>query len=176
MFAIIKTGGKQYRVKGGDIIHVERLTGKAGEKIKFEEVLSTSDGKTTKIGAPTLSGAYVTAQYLGEEKADKVIIFKKKRRHNYRRKKGHRQILTALQITSITVDGKTIEPENFKPAKKAVRTAPTKESKARSAEKAAAKPAKAAKPAAEKAEKKTAAKKPAAKKSAAKPAAKKSKE
>lgn len=172
MFAIIKTGGKQYRVKGGDIIHVERLSGKEGEKIKFEEVLSTSDGKTTKIGAPTLSGAYVTAQYLGEEKADKVIIFKKKRRHNYRRKKGHRQILTALQITSITVDGKTIEAENFKPAKKAGRVTPAVKGGAK------AKPAaKAAKPAAEK---KTAAKKPdakpAAKKAATKPAAKKTKE
>ena len=170
MFAIIKTGGKQYRVKGGDIIHVERLSGKAGEKIKFEEVLSTSDGKTTKIGAPTLSGAYVTAQYLGEEKADKVIIFKKKRRHNYRRKKGHRQILTALQITSITVDGKTIEPENFKPAKKAGRVTPAVKGGAK------AKPAKAKAAAKPAAEKKTAEKKPAAKKAAAKPAAKKTKE
>lgn len=168
MFAVIKTGGKQYRVKGGDIIHVERLQGKAGDKIKFEEVLSTSDGSTSKIGAPTISGAFVTAQYLGEEKADKVIIFKKRRRHNYRRKAGHRQILTALQITGITVDGKTIEAEIKRPAKKAARPAPVAKVKT------GAKAAKAsASTAASPAEKKVPAKKPAA---AKKPATKKTDE
>ena len=97
MFAIIRTGGKQYKVKGGDVIAVEKLEGKAGEKVELGEVLAAGD----KIGAPLLSGAKVLAEIVRQFRDEKVIIFKKRRRHNYRRKKGHRQYLTEIKITDI---------------------------------------------------------------------------
>ena len=97
MFAVIKTGGKQYKVAANDVIRVEKLAGEAGETVTLDQVLMVGD----KIGAPTVAGASVTATVVEQTRADKVIIFKKKRRQNYRRKKGHRQELTVLRITDI---------------------------------------------------------------------------
>lgn len=98
MFAIVKTGGKQYRVAKDDIIRVEKLEADAGATVTFEEILMIGD----KIGAPLVSGAKVTAQVLEQTKGDKIIVFKKKRRQNYRRKNGHRQNHTVLKITGVT--------------------------------------------------------------------------
>jgi large subunit ribosomal protein L21 len=97
MFAVIRTGGKQYTVAKDDVVLVEKLEGKAGDKITIGEVLAL-DGK---IGAPLVAGASVAAEILAQQKGDKVLIFKKRRRHNYRRKNGHRQNFTALKITEI---------------------------------------------------------------------------
>lgn len=97
MFAVIRTGGKQYSVKSGDVIDVEKLEGDAGKKVEFGEVLVAGD----KIGAPLLSGAKVLAEIVKQFRDDKVLIFKKRRRHNYRRRKGHRQYLTQVKITDI---------------------------------------------------------------------------
>ncbi|MDR2770118.1 MAG: 50S ribosomal protein L21 [Rickettsiales bacterium] len=95
MFAVIATGGKQYRVKVGDIIKVEKLN--AGKEVSFDEVMMIGD----KIGAPTIEGAKVLGEVLEQTRTDKVIVFKRKRRHNYRRTKGHRQHLTIVKITEI---------------------------------------------------------------------------
>ncbi len=97
MFAVIRTGGKQYTVAKDDVILVEKLEGKAGDTITIGEVLALD----SKVGAPLVSGASVAAEILNQTKGDKVLIFKKRRRHNYRRKNGHRQQLTALKITDI---------------------------------------------------------------------------
>lgn len=101
MYAVIKTGGKQYRVQKDDIIEVELLDAEKGAAVTLDEVLLVgSDGKA-KIGAPTVSGASVKATVLDQKRDDKIIVFKKKRRQNYRRKNGHRQSLTVLKITDI---------------------------------------------------------------------------
>lgn len=97
MFAVIKTGGKQYKVAMDDVIAIEKLPGEAGAAITFDEVLMVGD----KIGAPLVSGASVSAQVIDQFKTDKVIVFKKKRRQNYRRKNGHRQQMTLVKITGI---------------------------------------------------------------------------
>jgi large subunit ribosomal protein L21 len=97
MFAVIRTGGKQYTVAKDQVILVEKLEGKAGDKINIAEVLALEG----KIGAPLIEGASVSAEILEQTRGPKVIIFKKKRRHNYRRKNGHRQHLTAIRITSL---------------------------------------------------------------------------
>jgi large subunit ribosomal protein L21 len=102
MYAVIKTGGKQYKVASGDVILVEKLDAEAGASISLNEVLMIGDGANITVGAPTVAGASVAAEVVGQEKADKVIIFKKNRRHNYRRKRGHRQKLTQLKITGIS--------------------------------------------------------------------------
>jgi large subunit ribosomal protein L21 len=101
MYAVIKTGGKQYKVASGDVILVEKLDGEAGASITLAEVLMIGDGASITVGAPTVKGASVAAEVVDQVKGDKVIIFKKYRRHNYRRKNGHRQKLTALKITGI---------------------------------------------------------------------------
>ena len=95
VFAIIATGGKQYRVKVGDVIKVEKLN--ADKTVTFDNVLMVGD----KIGAPNIAGASVTGDVLEQTRADKVIVFKKKRRHNYRRTRGHRQYITVVKITGI---------------------------------------------------------------------------
>ncbi|MCB1721479.1 MAG: 50S ribosomal protein L21 [Rhodospirillales bacterium] len=97
MFAVIRTGGKQYKVQKDDKIEVEKLDVEAGKSVDLDEVLFV-DGK---IGAPLVKGAKVVAKVLEQKRAPKITIFKKKRRQNYRRKKGHRQNLTLLQITDI---------------------------------------------------------------------------
>jgi large subunit ribosomal protein L21 len=106
MYAVIKTGGKQYRVAAGDVIKVERLDVEVGDTIELLDVLMVGGedgGGEARIGAPRLEGAAVTAQVLDQAKADKIIVFKKKRRKNYRRKRGHRQMQTVLRIQDIAV-------------------------------------------------------------------------
>ncbi|GJL84761.1 MAG: 50S ribosomal protein L21 [Micavibrio sp.] len=101
MFAVIKTGGKQYKVQKDDKIKVEKLDVEEGGSIDLDEVLFVGDGKTTKIGDPLVKGATVAAKIVAHVRGPKITIFKKKRRQNYRRKKGHRQDLTLIQITDI---------------------------------------------------------------------------
>jgi len=156
MFAIVRTGGKQYRVAPGDKIVVEKLAGNAGDSVDLTDVLLAGEGSDLK----STDGLIVAAEIIAQAKSDKVTVFKKRRRHNYRRKAGHRQQLTILKIVSIGGKGA---------AKKA---AP----KAEEAEKPAAAPAKAEKPAAEKKAAAPKAEKAPAKKEAAPKAAKSTKD
>jgi large subunit ribosomal protein L21 len=102
MYAVIRTGGKQYRVAKDDVISVEKLVGEPGATIELGEVLAVGDGAELTTGTPILSGASVSATVVEHGKGDKVIIFKKRRRHNYRRKNGHRQPFTTLRIDAIS--------------------------------------------------------------------------
>ena len=102
MFAVIKTGGKQYKVTNDDIIIVEKLEAETGNKVSFNQVLITSNDGAVKVGEPTVKGASVEAEVIEQRKAAKVLVFKKKRRQTYRRKRGHRQNETVVKITSIT--------------------------------------------------------------------------
>ncbi len=106
MFAVIKTGGKQYKVAKDDVIKVERLAGEAGDTLQLDQVLAIAgdDGAMT-LGTPMLEGATVSATLLEQARADKIVVFKKKRRQNYRRKAGHRQNLSVLKITDISASG-----------------------------------------------------------------------
>ena len=101
MFAIVKTGGKQYRVEMNTVIKVEKLEGESGSTIQLDTVLMLFDGKKATIGEPTVVGALVEATVVAQARAPKIIVFKKKRRHNYRRKKGHRQPMTILRVSKI---------------------------------------------------------------------------
>ena len=101
MFAVIKTGGKQYKVAKGDKITVEKLDGEAGSTVEFSDVLMVGGEGDAKVGAPLVEGAKVAAEVVEQSRAPKVLIFKKKRRHTYRRKKGHRQHQTVLEIKDI---------------------------------------------------------------------------
>ena len=101
MFAVIKTGGKQYKVQKDDTILVEKLDGEDGDKITLDQVLMVVDGKKASVGEPMVKGASVEAQLIEQTRGPKITIFKKKRRQNYRRKKGHRQDLSKIKITNI---------------------------------------------------------------------------
>ena len=101
MIAIIKTGGKQYTVKAGQILKVEKLNGKKGESVSLKHVLALSDSKEQKFGDPLIKGASVEAKILEHIRDKKIIVFKKRRRQNYRSTQGHRQHLTVLKIESI---------------------------------------------------------------------------
>ena len=126
MFAIVRTGGKQYRVAAGDKIVVEKLDGEAGASISLTDVLLAGEGSELK----SVEGLTVSAEIIAQAKADKVIIFKKKRRHNYRRKNGHRQQHTILKITAIGA-----QEEKKKAAPKAKKAAaPAAEAEAPAAE------------------------------------------
>ena len=128
MFAVIKTGGKQYRVAANDTLKIERLGGELGDMIEFAEVLAVGEGETSQIGAPFVAGAMVTAEIVEQGRGPKVIAFKKRRRQNSRRKRGHRQLLTTVRIAEILTDG----------AKASKAAAPKKAAKADAAPKAAA--------------------------------------
>ncbi|MBC7138344.1 MAG: 50S ribosomal protein L21 [Defluviimonas sp.] len=105
MFAVLKTGGKQYRVQAGDVLRVERLAANAGDKVQFNDILMLG-GDTPTLGAPFVAGAAVQADVIDEIKADKVITFHKRRRkHSSQRTRGHRQTLTLLRVTDILADG-----------------------------------------------------------------------
>jgi large subunit ribosomal protein L21 len=160
MFAVIKSGGKQYRVAPDDVIRVEKLAGEAGDIIELGAVLMVGGDGGLNVGAPFVAGASVAAEVLEQGRADKIIIFKKKRRQNYRRRNGHRQHETVLRVTEILTDGK-------KPSKTKAAPKPQAPAKAAAPKKA---PAKAAPKAAPKAAgvKKAAPKKAAAKKAAPK--------
>ena len=126
MFAVLKTGGKQYKVAKDDVIEIERLPGEAGQQVVFDQVLMLGDSASATAGAPLVAGASVAATLLEQVKGDKVIVFKKRRRHNYRRKRGHRQLMTVVRIDEILTDG----------AKPAPRTAEASPAKTAAAEKA----------------------------------------
>ena len=128
MYAIIKTGGKQYRVAPEDVITVEKLAGEPGDTVVISEVLMVADGDGVQIGSPFVDGASVACELVEQTRGPKIIIFKKKRRKHYRRKKGHRQDLTVLKVTEILTGGK--KPSGKKAApKKAAKPAPAKAEK-----------------------------------------------
>lgn len=102
MFAVVKTGGKQYKVAQGDIIQVEKLPGETNAKVELGEVLLVSNNGSVTVGTPFVAGAKVAAEIVAQDRTGKLIVFKKKRRQNYRRKKHHRQEFTVLKITGIT--------------------------------------------------------------------------
>lgn len=182
-FAVIKTGGKQYKVAANDILKIEKLEAEAGDVVTFDQVLMVGNGDDVTVGAPLVEGALVAGQFLTTEKERTVIVFKKNRRHNYRRRNGHRQLLSTVRITEILVGGAkpTTKPDERAIAKaaakaeaaaaltsKSVRARPAAKLEAKPAAKAKAAP-KAEKPAEEAAE----AKAPAKPKAAAKPKAEK---
>jgi large subunit ribosomal protein L21 len=123
MFAVIKTGGKQYRVAAKDTITVMSLEGGPGDAVSFDEVLMLSNEAGTQVGAPFVAGATVAAQIVVQTRGDKVIAFKKRRRKNSKRKRGHRQDLTVVEIVEILADGATrssaAEPLQAAPAEAA---------------------------------------------------------
>lgn len=152
MYAVIKTGGKQYRVSANDLIKVERVAGEPGDIVEIGHVLMVSGDSGVEVGAPLVSGALVAAEVVEHGRGERIIIFKKRRRHHYRRRNGHRQDLTTLRITEILTDGKKPSKKKAE-AKPAAATAPAatsddakaKREPAKKAEKKAdAKPAKAA--------------------------------
>lgn len=101
MFAVIKTGGKQYQVSEGDVVRVDKLEGNVGDKVSLDQVLMVGEGDTVKIGSPTVKGSSVTGVVTRQFRDRKIIVFKFKRRKKYRNKNGHRQSLTELKITKI---------------------------------------------------------------------------
>jgi large subunit ribosomal protein L21 len=107
MYAVIKTGGKQYRVKAGDVLVVEKLGGEPGSSVAFDEVLMLGDDGAVVVGAPTVAGASVSATLIETRKGEKIKVFKKIRRQGYRRTGGHRQQETVLRVTSVVSEGKT---------------------------------------------------------------------
>lgn len=102
MYAVIKTGGKQYKVEPGQVVRVERIAGEVGSEVTLGEVLLVSDGETIRTGQPLLEGAAVTARIMEQDRANKIRIFKKKRRQGYHKAQGHRQYYTALKINAIS--------------------------------------------------------------------------
>ena len=161
MYALVRTGGKQYRVAKDDTILVERIAADEGAEVILDDVVMLGDGDKVTIGTPRVEGAAVSATVVSQTRGPKIIIFRRKRRKNHRRTQGHRQDLTLLKINAIAEDGKSLKPKAA-PAKKAA-------AKKEAASKAAAKKG-AAKKAAPKAEAKAAPKKAAAKKTSAKKA------
>jgi len=155
MFAIVRTGGKQYRVAAGDKIAVEKIEGEAGDTVSLGDVLLAGDGGEVKDA----KGLTVSAEIIAQTRGEKVIVFKKRRRHNYRRRNGHRQSLTLLRITAVGEARKAAPKKDAAPKTEA---APVTEAKAAPAAKKAAAPKKDA------AEKAAPAKKPAARKAAPK--------
>jgi len=141
MYALVKTGGKQYRVSKDDTILVERLSAEEGEQIVLSDIVMLADGEKVTIGTPRVDGAGVSATVIRQTRGPKIIIFRRKRRKNHRRTQGHRQDLTLLKINDIAEDVK-----NLKTAKSSVKTAPKKPA----AKKAATKSVAAKKPAAKK--------------------------
>jgi large subunit ribosomal protein L21 len=175
MYAVIRTGGKQYRVAPNDVLSVEKLAGEAGDTVEFNEVLLVAGDKGLAVGAPLIADACVAAEVVEQARARKITVFKKKRRKGYRRTRGHRQMLTKVKITEILTGGKKPSAaKKARPVKKA-QEAPAKTEKAvKAAAKSPARKAKTAakKPPAKAAAKATPVKKAPAKKPARKPAKK----
>ena len=124
MLAVFKTGGKQYSVKAGQILKVEKLEGKKGDSISFKDVLAVLENTQNTIGSPLVEGAVVEAKILDQVRDKKIIVFKKRKRQNYRSTQGHRQYLTVLKIETISMGGKKSQSEkketkNSSPVKKA---------------------------------------------------------
>jgi large subunit ribosomal protein L21 len=135
MFAVLKTGGKQYRVSPKDIIEVEKLESEIGATIVLNDVVLFNDGTNTQIGTPNVDGIAVSAEVINQKKGEKVIIFKKKRRHNYRRTRGHRQNITVLKISEIgkelTAKAAPKKAENADKAETAPKKATAKKAEAK---------------------------------------------
>ena len=168
MYAVVKTGGKQYKVAKDDKIVVDRLEAEAGSNLVLDQVLMVANGNQVDVGAPTVKDAVVGATVLRHTRGDKIMVFRRKRRKNFRRIRGHRQDLTLLQITDIAPDGKL---KAAKPAEAKKPAADKPAAKKAPAKKAPAKATEAKKPAAKKAPAKaTEAKKPATKKAPTKKA------
>jgi|SRR5690606_182595 large subunit ribosomal protein L21 len=185
MFAVIKTGGRQYRVAADDVLKIGNVSGNVGDVVEIGQVLAWGEGDKVTIGAPFVEGAMVTAEVVEQGRGPKVIAFKKRRRQNSRRKRGHRQLLTTVRIAEILTDGaKPSKKAAAKPAPKAEAEtkveaeAPKPAAKAKQAEAkatAGAKPAEATEPkktAKAEAKAETAGKKPARKAAPKKAAAK----
>ena len=165
MYALVKTGGKQYRVSKDDTILVERISADEGAEVILDNVVMLGDGDNVTIGTPRVEGAAVSATVMRQTRGPKIIIFRRKRRKNHRRTQGHRQDLTLLKINAIAEDGKSLTP------KAAPKKAAAKTEDAKAAPKKAPAKKAAAKAEAKAAPKKAAAKKAPAKKAAAKKAA-----
>ena len=101
MYAVVATGGKQYKVQEGEVLRVEKLTGEVGSQVAFDQVLMLSDGENVKVGQPVLEGVQVKGHIIEQGKHKKILVFKYKRRKRYRRKQGHRQLFTAVKIDAI---------------------------------------------------------------------------
>ncbi len=159
MFAVIKTGGKQYKVAPNDVLRIEKIAGEPGDTVELGTVLAVGGEGGVTLGEPLVEGAMVAAEVLEQTRADKIIVFKKKRRKNHRRRNGHRQHETVLRVTEILTDGKKPSKAAGKTAAKA-KPAPAKAepAKTEAAEKAPAKKAAAKKAAPKKAPAKKAAK------------------
>ena len=114
MYAVVSTGGKQYRVEPGTTLAIERLAADAGATVTFDRVLLVGDGDETTVGTPTVAGATVSATVLGEERGPKLVVFKFKQKVKYRRHTGHRQRLTRVRIDAITQDGKSAKADEAK--------------------------------------------------------------
>ena len=116
MYAVIRTGGKQYKVAPEDVLQIEKIEGAAGDAVQFPDVLMVGGEGEPKVGAPLVAGAAVSAEVVEQGRGPKVIIFKKRRRQNYRRKNGHRQLLTTVRILEIFTDGKAPALKAAEPA------------------------------------------------------------
>ncbi len=101
MYAVVATGGKQYKVEAGEVLRVEKLQGDVGAQVAFDQVLLLADGEEVRVGQPTVAGATVKGHIVEQGKSKKIIVFKYKRRKRYRRKQGHRQLFTAIKIDTI---------------------------------------------------------------------------
>jgi len=101
MYAVVKTGGKQYRVSKGDQVKIEKIPGEVGDEVRFDEVLMIGGTPDLKLGMPHVSGASVSAKILGQDRSKKIVVFKFKRRKGYKKKQGHRQAYTRVEITGI---------------------------------------------------------------------------
>ena len=141
MYAVIKTGGKQYKVAKDQIVTVEKLAAAAGDSVAFDQVLLVGEDENTILGAPYVAGASVMAEVVEQTRGDKIIVFKKKRRKNHRRRNGHRQHETVLRITEILTDGKTPAKAAKPKAEPKASAEPEAESKPATEDKAAAEPA-----------------------------------
>jgi len=135
MFAVIKSGGKQYKVAKDDVIRVEKLDAEEGATVNLNEVLMVGDDKGQTVGAPLVDGAAVSATVLEQMRDRKIIVFKKQRRQNYRRRNGHRQHLTVLRIDDILTGGKKKAAAKKKAAPKKEEAAPADEAPAAESEK-----------------------------------------
>ncbi|PIR37365.1 MAG: 50S ribosomal protein L21 [Alphaproteobacteria bacterium CG11_big_fil_rev_8_21_14_0_20_39_49] len=153
MYAVIKSGGKQYKVAENEVIKIEKIDGEVGKSVKFDQVIAIGSDKGVEVGEPVIQGAVVSAEVLEQKKDDKIIIFKKKRRQNYRRKNGHRQQVTVVRIMDVSGKGEVKKAPTKKAAVKEEKPAVKADEK---------KEAAASKKTAEKSE--SASKKPAAKK------------
>ena len=138
MYAVLSSGGKQYRVEPGSTLTIEKLTEEAGASVTFDRVLLIADGDSVTVGTPTVAGASISATVLGEELGPKIVVFKFKQKAKYRRRTGHRQHLTRVRIDEINADGRSSRRSTEKPKADAASEAPVAEQKAEAAAEAPA--------------------------------------